>query len=292
MLYCSIPPAHGLRRPQAHALVYTLVADRPGSNELSDVRTQLWEDRLRQAQAIPRRAIERGELAADTDPAAMIDMLVGPIYLRRFVQGRPMTATEIDDLATRVVAAFTPRLPPGSTAPGVARITGGSPATTLTPRTLRRIPRRCRPWRAATTTSAPSTSQFHDHYCGQTVAAKRPGQLSAAATSASSITGRGAHPVVAAAVAGDPGSDGDQAGPDGGAAGPGVEREASTPAARVRLAVMAARVSQAAFAGKCPEGWASGPSFQSAKTCSMMAWSRWCASAWIVSNGLSVKTAW
>jgi hypothetical protein len=68
MLYCSIPPAHGLRRPQAHALVYTLVADRPGSNELSDVRTQLWEDRLRQAQAIPRRAIERGELAADTDP--------------------------------------------------------------------------------------------------------------------------------------------------------------------------------------------------------------------------------
>jgi hypothetical protein len=153
----------------------------------------------------------------------MIDMLVGPIYLRRFIQGRPMTATEIDDLATRVVAAFTPRLPPGSTAPGVARITGGSPATTLTPRTLRRIPRRCRPWRAATTTSAPSTSQFHDHYCGQTVAAKRPGQLSAAATSASSITGRGAHPVVAAAVAGDPGSDGDQAGPDGGAAGPGVE---------------------------------------------------------------------
>ena len=69
--------------------------------------------------------------------------------------------------------------------------------------------------------------------------------------------------------------------------------EASTPAARVRLAVMAARVSQAALAGKRPEGrWASGPSFQSAKTCSTMAWSRWCASAWIVSNGLSVKTAW
>jgi AcrR family transcriptional regulator len=107
-----------LRRPQAHALMYTLVADRPGSSELSDVRTQLWADRLRQAQAIPRRAIERGELAADTDPAAVIDMLVGPIYLRRFIQGRPMTATEIDDLATRVVAAFTPRLPPGSTAPG------------------------------------------------------------------------------------------------------------------------------------------------------------------------------
>jgi AcrR family transcriptional regulator len=123
-----------LRRPQAHALVYTLVADRPGSSELSDVRTQLWADRLRQAQAIPRRAIQRGELAADTDPAAVIDMLVGPIYLRRFIQGRPMTATEIDDLATRVVAAFTPRLPPGPTAPGKPGLPAAARCSRLTDR--------------------------------------------------------------------------------------------------------------------------------------------------------------
>ena len=100
-----------LSHPQVHALQATMVADRPGSSELSEVRAQLWADRLRQAQAITRRAVERGELAADTDPAAVIDMLVGPIHLRRFIQGRPMTATEIDDLATRAVAAFTPRLP-------------------------------------------------------------------------------------------------------------------------------------------------------------------------------------
>jgi hypothetical protein len=47
--------------------------------------------------------VERGELPADTDPAAMIDMLADPIYLRRFIQGRPMTAAQIDALATRVV---------------------------------------------------------------------------------------------------------------------------------------------------------------------------------------------
>jgi hypothetical protein len=70
------------------------------------------------AQAIPRRAIQRGDLPPGTDPAAVIDMLAGPIFLRRFIQDRPMTAAEIDELATRVVAAFTPRLPPGSTAPG------------------------------------------------------------------------------------------------------------------------------------------------------------------------------
>jgi AcrR family transcriptional regulator len=110
-----------LSRPQAHALLYTLVADRPGSSELSDVRTQLWADRLHQAEAIPRRAVERGELPAGTDPAAVIDMLVGPIYLRRFIQGRPMTAAEIDGLATRVVAAFTP---PASARPDPARARG------------------------------------------------------------------------------------------------------------------------------------------------------------------------
>ncbi|HUN32787.1 MAG TPA: TetR/AcrR family transcriptional regulator [Trebonia sp.] len=106
-----------LSRPQVHTLLATMVADPPGSSELSDVRTQLWADRLHQAQAIPRLAIQRGELATDTDPAGVIDLLAGPIYLRRFIQGRPMTGAEIDDLATRVAAAFAPRLRTGPQAP-------------------------------------------------------------------------------------------------------------------------------------------------------------------------------
>jgi AcrR family transcriptional regulator len=107
-----------LSRPQVRALLATMVADRPGPGELSDLRAQLWADRRRRAQAIPRRAIQRGELAADTDPAAVIDMLAGPIILRRFIQGRPMTGAEIDDLASRVIAAFTPRPSSRPTAPG------------------------------------------------------------------------------------------------------------------------------------------------------------------------------
>jgi hypothetical protein len=70
-------------KPSADA---ELVADRSGSSQLSDVLNQLWADRLRLPQAIPRRAIQRGELAADTDAAAVIDMLAGLIYLRRFIQ--------------------------------------------------------------------------------------------------------------------------------------------------------------------------------------------------------------
>ena len=37
---------------------------------------------------------------------------------------------------------------------------------------------------------------------------------------------------------------------------------------------------------------ASGPSLQSANTCSAWAWPRWCASACSITNGESVKTAW
>jgi hypothetical protein len=95
-----------------------MVADGPGSSELSEFRTQLRADRLSHAHAIPQRAIERGELPADAEQAALIGMLVGSIHLRRLIQGRSMTATEIDELATQVVAAFTPRPSPGLMAPG------------------------------------------------------------------------------------------------------------------------------------------------------------------------------
>ena len=56
--------------------------------------------------------------------------------------------------------------------------------------------------------------------------------------------------------------------------------EAAAPAARRRLKARAASASQAALAVNFPDGaCASGPSFSSAMTCSMMAWSRWVSSA-------------
>jgi AcrR family transcriptional regulator len=127
-----------LSRPQVHARLATMVADRSGPSELSDVRAQLWADRLRLPQAIPRRAIQRGELAADTDPAAVIDMLAGPIYLRRFIQDRPMTGAEIDDLATRVVAAFAPRPSRGPCGPGQSGLPAAARCSHLTDRPGRR----------------------------------------------------------------------------------------------------------------------------------------------------------
>jgi hypothetical protein len=59
------------------------------------------------------------------------------------------------------------------------------------------------------------------------------------------------------------------------------------PAARSRLWVIAARMLQAALAGKAPEGWwAQGPSMRSDQTVSQMAWRRWVMSACVTGSGL------
>ncbi len=56
--------------------------------------------------------------------------------------------------------------------------------------------------------------------------------------------------------------------------------EAAAPAARRRLNDRQASASQAALAVNFPDGaCAKGPSFSSAMTCSMIAWSRWVSSA-------------
>jgi hypothetical protein len=98
---------------------------------------------------------------------------------------------------------------------------------------------------------------------------------------------------VPAAVPGGPCGDVDQVAADGGAAGLGKGEAGQRPGGRSRLCAMAAKASQTALAGKDPGGrWASGPSVQSAKTCSVIAWSRCWASAWASSNGELVNTAW
>jgi len=94
-----------LERPYVHALLATMAAGGRGHDSLADLRAQFWADRLGRAHAIVMRAADRGEIPGRTDPAGMIDLLAGPIYLRRFIQGRPMGPAEIDALAAAVVAA-------------------------------------------------------------------------------------------------------------------------------------------------------------------------------------------
>ena len=64
--------------------------------------------------AAVRRGIERGELEPDVDPDTLADMVVGPIFHRRFTGPRPVTDAWIREIVARAVRAFAPAgRPPG-----------------------------------------------------------------------------------------------------------------------------------------------------------------------------------
>ncbi|WP_245646685.1 TetR/AcrR family transcriptional regulator [Microtetraspora niveoalba] len=61
--------------------------------------------RHEQAAEVVRRAVERGELAADTDGAEVIRMAVAPIYYRLFITHEPVTERDAERAADAAVAA-------------------------------------------------------------------------------------------------------------------------------------------------------------------------------------------
>ncbi|GAA1881580.1 TetR/AcrR family transcriptional regulator [Asanoa iriomotensis] len=58
-----------------------------------------------------KRAIERGELPADTDPDLAIDLVVGPIYWRLTVARRPLSPDDLAQLIDATAAALTAGAP-------------------------------------------------------------------------------------------------------------------------------------------------------------------------------------
>jgi AcrR family transcriptional regulator len=53
-------------------------------------RAQFWQFRLDQARAMIDRAITRGELRADTDPALAIELLIAPLHFRLLLSRQPI----------------------------------------------------------------------------------------------------------------------------------------------------------------------------------------------------------
>ena len=50
-----------------------------------------------------RRGIERGELPGETDPKLIADLISGPLFLRVFVTGQPVTGRYIDALLDQIL---------------------------------------------------------------------------------------------------------------------------------------------------------------------------------------------
>lgn len=74
--------------------------------EFADAHHRFIADRRAPMLATVERAIERGELRADTDPALLMDLVTGPIFYRAFNTGGTLTDDDLDALVTHALAAF------------------------------------------------------------------------------------------------------------------------------------------------------------------------------------------
>lgn len=76
----------------------SIVAAAATSTQLSERMHAFWAERFAAATAIVERAVERGEIPPEIDPDLIIETLIGPLWVRLLLTGRPVT----DDLADRV----------------------------------------------------------------------------------------------------------------------------------------------------------------------------------------------
>jgi AcrR family transcriptional regulator len=87
------------------ALLTTVLSDAVRLPRLAEVKRALFDDRFRRAEPVVTRAIERGELPAETDPAELLKALTAPIYFRLVFTGEPVDEATADQAVQIALAA-------------------------------------------------------------------------------------------------------------------------------------------------------------------------------------------
>jgi AcrR family transcriptional regulator len=87
------------------ALLTTVLSDAVRLTQFAEVKHALFDDRFRRAEPVVTRAIERGELPADTDPAELLKALAAPIYFRLVFTGESVDEATADRAVHVALAA-------------------------------------------------------------------------------------------------------------------------------------------------------------------------------------------
>jgi AcrR family transcriptional regulator len=95
--------------PPVRALFEVLMAHSTDlSTEVAAARDRFWAAHLDEARGIVDRAVARTELPPDTDPAALIDLVIGPALLRLLMMGQELGPSEVTQIVTRAISALHP----------------------------------------------------------------------------------------------------------------------------------------------------------------------------------------
>jgi AcrR family transcriptional regulator len=89
--------AHVYTETNAGPMVLALIAESVQNERVADGLREFWQHRNDTAAESIRRAVERGDLPADTDPVEVIRVLGAPFYYRMLVTHEPLD----DELARR-----------------------------------------------------------------------------------------------------------------------------------------------------------------------------------------------
>ncbi|MBP0448159.1 TetR/AcrR family transcriptional regulator [Kitasatospora sp. RG8] len=94
-----------LRGPSGAAVLAVMLSEGAQAPGIAEVRSRIFDDRLRRAEPIVTRALGRGELPAGTDPAAVIKALAAPLYFRVLITAEPVDDAAADRAVTAALAA-------------------------------------------------------------------------------------------------------------------------------------------------------------------------------------------
>ncbi|WP_410812464.1 TetR/AcrR family transcriptional regulator [Micromonospora sp. 067-2] len=99
--------AHALRHPLAAQIIPDLLAEAARNPSIDQsLRQVLYARQQEIGGRLVTRAVERGDLPADTDPDAAVDLIVGPLYWRLAIARLPLTDSYLDRLVESVAAGL------------------------------------------------------------------------------------------------------------------------------------------------------------------------------------------
>ncbi|WFE49235.1 MULTISPECIES: TetR/AcrR family transcriptional regulator [unclassified Micromonospora] len=99
--------AHALRHPLASQIIPDLLAEAARNPSIDETLRRVLHARQQEIGGrLVTRAVQRGELPADTDPDAAVDLIVGPLYWRLAIARLPLTDRYLDDLVEAVAAGL------------------------------------------------------------------------------------------------------------------------------------------------------------------------------------------
>ena len=89
--------------PEVAAMARAVVAQSPHDAELAAANARFWTQRIAIDGAIVERAIERGEARPGTEPARVVEAVIGPIHLRLLLTGEPVDDAFLEEVVEIVV---------------------------------------------------------------------------------------------------------------------------------------------------------------------------------------------